>query len=381
MRIGLLYPTRDALSPANWSGTPHGLAGGLAACGAEVVPLGAKLPPGIHQAVAVLSRAGGKRGAVADRTLVRQFSRNRVLRRRVSEQSGRLDAIVAMGLEMYDLGFVNPDGVPVASYDDGTLEQMWRNPDSDIRQAGFPEREVRRWFARQRLSARAASVTCVSTGWAARSFIDDFDIEPERVHVVGMGHRPRSAGAPAPRDWSAPRYLFIGVDWQRKNGDAVLRAFRELRQAHPDATIDLVGRHPLITEPGVRDHGYLPREDPRAQRLLDGLLETATAFVLPSRFDPSPIAYLEAASAGLPVIATSEGGAGELLGEAAITVHPDDQRGLLAGLERLSDADTACSMGALAYRNGSSSSWADVASRVLDSLSLRDPGANERVEV
>jgi glycosyltransferase involved in cell wall biosynthesis len=245
---------------------------------------------------------------------------------------------------------------------------MWRNPASDIRQSGFPAGAVHRWFARQGRSSRAASVCCVSTGWAARSFTGDYCVPLDRVRVVGMGHRPRSGAADVERSWRTPRLLFVGVDWQRKNGAAVLRAFAALRASHPEATLDLVGRHPRLDEPGVTGHGFLPREDPDAQRTLDRLYAAATAFVLPSRFDPSPIAYLEAASAGLPVVATTEGGAGELLGAAAVTVHPDDDAGLVDALHRLADPATARAMGAQASQVAAASSWPAVAARIADAL-------------
>lgn len=368
MRIGLLYPRPDALSPFNWSGTPRGLAGGLEECGFEVVPIGAKLPFGIHQAVAVLSRVTGARGAVADRTPVRQHSRTRALTRRLGEEAGSLDAVIAMGTEMYDLAAVRYPHLPIATYDDGTLQQMWRNPDSDIRQNLFPAQQVRLWCERQAASSRAASVCCVSTGWAARSFVEDYGVDSARVHIVGMGHRQRSS--PLDRDWSSPRFLFIGVDWQRKNGDAVLAAFAAVRALIPEATLDVVGQHPDIDVAGVRTHGFLPREDAAAQARLDGLFASATAFVLPSRFDPSPIACLEAASAGLPVIATTEGGAGELLGDAAISVHPNDREGLVRAMLTLADPATARAKGAEAERIARSSRWADVARKVLEALDV-----------
>lgn len=370
MKVALLYPQPDALSPANWSGTPNGLARGLEACGIEVIPVGARLPFGVHQAVAVLSRIGGRRGAVADRMPVRQRARTRVLTRNLAEVAGAVDAVIAMGTEMYDLAAVNYPGVPVATYDDGTLLQMWRSADSDIRQSGFPPDQVELWCDRQAASSRAATVCCVSTSWAAESFVADYGVSPERVRVVGMGHRPRSAVQNSIRDWSVPRYLFIGVDWKRKNGDAVLKAFAAVRDLIPEATLDVVGQHPPISQPGVRGHGFLPRDDAAAQALLDTLFATATAFVLPSRFDPSPIAYLEAASAGLPVIATTEGGAGELLGTAALTVHPDDAPALVAALLHVSDPVIAREMGAQAERNARRASWSDVARRVLEALDL-----------
>jgi glycosyltransferase involved in cell wall biosynthesis len=149
----------------------------------------------------------------------------------------------------------------------------------------------------------------------------------------------------------------------------------------PEATLDLVGNHPEINAPGVTGHGFLARQDASAQRKLDWLYASATCFVLPSQFDPSPIAYLEAASAGLPVIATSRGGAGELINDGAIVVEPGDSKALVAAMLRLADGSTAESMGAAAARNAATSSWADVAGRILEALGRsRRPITSGRTE-
>jgi glycosyltransferase involved in cell wall biosynthesis len=92
--------------------------------------------------------------------------------------------------------------------------------------------------------------------------------------------------------------------------------------------------------------------------------------VLPSRFDPAGISWLEAASAGLPVIATTEGGAEELLGDAAICVHPDDQSGLLAAMQSLTSPTEARRRGELARQAAAGSTWSAVADRILDALNL-----------
>jgi len=367
-RVAILYPDPDPLSPRNWSGTPSGITAGLRHAGVEVVPVGYRLPGIVRTSIGALSRLGGRRGAVAHRSPVQHRTRTIALNREL-RRAGPLDGLIAMATELYDLGAVVPAGLAVATYDDCTLQQMWRNPDAEIRSWDFPDREVQRWFRYQAASTRAARACCVSTRFAATSFIEDYGIPSERVHVVGMGHRPRTVPTDGARDWSAPRFLFVGVEWPRKNGEAVLRAFRAVREQVPSATLDVVGQHPPIDDAGVTGHGFLPRDDAAGQALLNDLFARATAFVLPSRFDPSPIAYLEAASAGLPVIATTEGGAGELLGTAAITVHPDDDESLRAAMLRLCDPEEARLMGAEASRRAQLSSWNDVAERILATLS------------
>ena len=363
-RIGFLYPFRDPLSPANWSGTPASLASGLRALGVEVVPIPYHLPPIVRHAVFVLSNAHG-RGAVASRSPFKASVRSRVLARRLL-RAQPLDALLALGTDLYELSRVVPAGLPVATYDDGTFALYMRHPESPARRHGFSQSEIRLWAARQAAAARRATACCVSTRWAASSLIDDYGVPARNVHVVGIGHRPRPV--PLHRDWSTPRFLFVGVGWEQKNGDAVLRAFARLRARRPSATLDVVGDHPRLDQPGVTGHGFLPRENSDAQHRLDGLYARATAFVLPSRFDAAGMAYLEAASAGLPVIATTEGGAPEMLGNAAITVHPDDEDGLIEAMELLAEPTTAQHRGMETSRRVADSTWPAVGRRILASL-------------
>lgn len=367
-RIGLLYPNNDPTSPRNWSGTPHGLSNGLKSAGAKVVPIPTSLPLWRRLPVAVRRRLPG----LGYMTLHRRPEFVRARSRNIASaiaHAGRLDGIVAMGTDLYDLDLATQGcSTPIATYDDGTFALFLRYPDSDISRLNLPDTEVRSWVRLQEIACRRASVACVSTEWAKRSVVTDFGVAANRVLVVGMGHRPRSVPASG-RDFSKPRFLFVGVEWKRKNGAGVLRAFAKVHERFPQATLDVVGNHPpLYDQPGVRGHGFLPRDNPDAQKLLDQLFADATAFVLPSLFDPSPIAYLEAASSGLPVIATTCGGAGELLGEAAICIDPYDDEALAGAMLKLADGELAKSMGAEALARSSSSSWHHVGQRILDGL-------------
>lgn len=366
-RIGLLYPNADPVSPANWSGTPRGLFNGFTSLGIEVIKIPCQIPEYIRLPLALLSRVRGARGAVAHRepicAMVRTAFMASTLRR-----IGPLDAVVAMGTDMYDLRRVlRGFPAPVATYDDGNFTLFLRYEDSDVCRSGFPVTAVERWARRQASACQSASVACVSTPWAKKSVVHDFGLPESKVRVVGMGHRPRSVPSGS-RDWSDPRFLFVGVDWRRKNGAAVVEAFARVREYFPNAKLDLVGEHPALDQPGVTGHGFLPRESKSAQGLLDQLYARATAFVLPSLFDPSPIAYLEAASAGLPVIATTCGGAGELLKDAAISVDPYDFDGLVCAMLQLADRNVAQSMGTRAAARAAESTWQAVASRIADSL-------------
>ena len=222
-RIGFLYPVRDPLSPAHWSGTPASLASGLRSLGFDIVPIPYHLPPIVRHAVFVLSNAHG-RGAVAARSPLKAGVAPGFSLAGSCEPS-RIDALLAMGTDLYDLPRVVPDALPVATYDDGTFALFMRHPESPARRHGFPEPEIRQWAARQAAAARRATACCVSTRWAAASLIDDYGV-PTRNVACGRD-RPSATPVRSPRDWSSPRLLFVGVDWEqqeRRHGAAGIRS-------------------------------------------------------------------------------------------------------------------------------------------------------------
>ncbi len=368
-RIALLYPARDPQSPSNWSGSPRGISDGLRTQGVDLVTVGTPTSFGVGRGqLGALRALSSFRGSSTPFGRPEVALRSKVMARQL-RSVGAFDGLVAMATDLYSLEVVRLSSIPTVTYDDGTLAQQWANADSDIRRAGLASEHVDRRIGTQKASSRAADRCCVSTGWAAASFVDDYGIPASSVDIVGMGHRPR-AHRTAARDWSRPRFLFVGVDWRRKNGEQVLRAFADVYDRHPDSTLDVVGEHPQLAQPGVTGHGLLPRHDATAQTHLDRLFSAATVFVMPSRFDPSPIAYLEAASAGLPVIGTTEGGAAELLGPAGRYVRPDDTTALVEAMMEMTDPATAAQMGSEGQARSSAYSWSAVGARVVRSLQL-----------
>ena len=202
-------------------------------------------------------------------------------------------------------GYAVPPGRPVVTLEDMTIRQAialgipeWR---------AQPEHCVRARVRLQRASYGRAVGCCVASDWAAGSVVSDYGISSEKVHVVGLGrnHDPR----PVPRDWTTPRFLFVGQDWSRKGGPELLRAFAQLRERVPGATLDVVGGHPRLDADGARGRGNR-LSAPGTREHIQGLFETATCCVMPSRFEPFGIVHVEAAAAGVPSIGTTVGGAG-----------------------------------------------------------------------
>jgi glycosyltransferase involved in cell wall biosynthesis len=368
-RVGVVFPG-DPSRKATWSGIPSGLIGGLEAAGVEPVPIG------VEPSAALLAAATNTVAAayLRPRRDLRTAVRNARQAARASaglaavtsraapaalRRAGRLDGAIQIGT-----GYTLHSEVPVVTYEDMTIPQTRTHPYAGwdlLTRRSFDSR-----MARQRRAYEMAAGCCLTSPWAAQSVIDDYGIAPEKVHVVGIGC---NHVAPAvEREWGTPRFLFVGLDWERKNGPGLLRAFARMREELPAAKLDLVGGHPPLSQPGVSGHGVLRLDLPEQHERLERLLAAATCFVMPSHSEASAIAYVEAATAGLPSIGTSAGGSDYLIGDGGLIVDPGDDRALLEAMRRLAEPETAARMGAAAKERSRLFSWEAVAARILAAL-------------
>jgi Glycosyl transferases group 1 len=380
--IGLLFPGEPTASPT-WSGTPSGIARGLEQLGLEVCGINVDAPRPISQAMSLI--LGGTMVPAIVRAGMRPTPRelrrigsmspvlaamlSAVARRRL-DGSSSLDGLIQIGT-----GYSVTTTVPVVTFEDMTVVQA--------REAGYaawramPARAFAARVARQRDAYERARACCVTTHWAAGSIVSDYGIPPEKVHVVGVGRNFEPGGAAIARDWSPPRLLFVGREWERKNGPRVLAAFARLRAEVPDARLDVVGAHPPLRADGVVGHGLLRLDDASDRARLAELFAGATCFVMPSLHEPSALAYVEAAASGLPSIATSKGGSAELVGDGGIIVDPLDDDGLLEAMRDLCDPATAARLGGLAQRRAPLFTSRLMAGRILRALHLPSIQAEE----
>jgi glycosyltransferase involved in cell wall biosynthesis len=368
-RIGIAFPG-DPSHKATWSGIPFGLTRGLEAAGVEVVPVRVEPAPPLLAACSnaiaasylrpqrdlkgAVQQARAAARASAGVARINSWAAPKALRR-----AGRLDGIIQVGT-----GYTLRSDVPVVTYEDMTIPQTRTHPYTGwglLTRRSFASR-----MARQRRAYEQALACCLTSPWAAESVLDDYGIAPEKVHVVGIGCN--HVAPVARRDWREPRFLFVGLDWERKNGDSVLRAFARLHERLPAARLNLVGGHPPLSQPGVTGHGVLRLDVAEQHERLERLLSAATCFVMPSHSEASAIAYVEAASAGLPSIGTSAGGSGYLIGNGGLIVDPGDDEALFAAMQTLADAQTAERMGLAAKERSRLFTWEAVAGRLMRAL-------------
>jgi len=145
--------------------------------------------------------------------------------------------------------------------------------------------------------------SCVFTfsEWAARSVVDDYGIESDRVMAVGGGSNfsipPLDHGP-----YDAQRILFVGKDFERKGGPLIVEAFRRVRQILPNAKLVIAGCDPGIRDAGIEIVGFVGKDTAIGEQQLLELYRDASLMCLMSSFEPFGLVVIEAGLSGVPCV-------------------------------------------------------------------------------
>jgi len=194
----------------------------------------------------------------------------------------------------------------------------------------------------RRVMRRAAAFTTWSA-WAARSLVDDYGVPADRISVVYPGVSLAAATAPAAREGSRPRILFVGADLERKGGDLLIDVYR--RSLAEECDLDVVTTAVIPDGGGVHVHRGVRPNSPELERLY----ASADIFVLPTRGDCLALVIGEAMAAGLPVVTTRGASHSDVVedGRSGFLIDVDDGDALAARLGALvGDAALRRRMGA-----------------------------------
>ena len=159
-------------------------------------------------------------------------------------------------------------------------------------------------------------------------------------NVVDLGLYPYR-----PRRVLRPRLLWMRTFDDIYNPAMALRAFAQLRQLVPDATLVMAGQdnglessireltRTLGVEAGVRFAGFLSHDRKVAEA------DNADIFLNTNRVDNTPVTVLEACAMGLPVVATRVGGIPDLLTHehTGLLVPDGDHAAMARAVQRLLD--------------------------------------------
>jgi glycosyltransferase involved in cell wall biosynthesis len=189
-----------------------------------------------------------------------------------------------------------------------------------------------RWYKhRENTRVFRSAAFCVGwSSWAASSITDDYGVASDRVAVIPPGvDLDRWSPGSVNRDGPL-RLLFVGGEFERKGGPELLEAFAELPES---AELTIVTKSKV---PGLERVTVVDDLSPNDPRLVE-LFRSSNAFVLPSRSETFGIAAVEAAAAGLPVVASSVGGLADIVvdGGTGLLIEPGNTAHLKRALTML----------------------------------------------
>lgn len=377
----------DARDPAIFSGLPASLLRALPGLGLEVSALNVNLPSS-RQRLLVNALTFGfldfgliRRSLRSDRSLRLAFRASKPRLHPSREMAAIKSAVAAHRIRncapvdraiTWGCEFALPQGTDYVTFDDATILQLRHAYGYHWMQAS-PDSSLRRMMARQVRVYSQARACCFVSHWAAASAVRDYGMPPRHVHVLGCG--PNRELTPTDRDFSVPRFLFVGKDFERKNGPEVIRAFAQVRELYPDATLDLVGEHGRIDQAGVTGHGLLALDKPQETEKVNALFDRATCFVMPSKIEPAGIVFAEALAAGIGSIGTRNGGSSTIIGDAGAAIDPSDPHALIEHMRHAAQPDTARRLAAIARARAPLFTWRATAERLVRVLRL--PGFDD----
>ena len=252
--------------------------------------------------------------------------------------AGAVDAILQIGATFSPVGRGN---IPYFLFCDSNIKMAERGRLSGQSQAtSLTRKEIDEVAAREATVYHGAAGIFTLSEILRQSFVDDFQIAPDRVHTAYGGPNFDPAAVPPDVDTRRkqdhqPTVLFVGAQFERKGGDLLVRAFRRVRESLPTARLLIVGPRTLpLDEPGVELLGFLRKDDPDEWGRLVAAYTCADVFCLPTRFEPFGIVFLEAMFFGLPCIGPDAWAIPEMVenGVTGFLIPPDDEAALAVRL-------------------------------------------------
>lgn len=244
-------------------------------------------------------------------------ARCRFLSHAIDERAGKgdVDAVLLFGSEA--CAFCTTD-VPLFGFGDsifGSRVGLYAD------QQDISPRSLREGVNVQQRALDKLQAFFSTSRWAIERAAGTFGyaIPAGKIVVTGIGANLPHVDAPPPLPAGPPRLLWVGVDWERKGGDLAVAAVDALRARGIDARLDVVGPVRVPASAGwLTVHGRLDGAP------LGDAYASASALLLPTRADLTPIVIAEAAMYGRPAFAAPAGGIPEMIAGGGVSIDSND---------------------------------------------------------
>lgn len=235
------------------------------------------------------------------------------------------------------------------------------------------------------LAARSASRIIADSEFTKRDLIATLGVPEAKIVVCCPGVHPRYGPV---RDADVlsrtretlglpPRFvLYVGAKRKHKNVEAAIRALARVRASgQTDLSLVMTGREDsvpdgvkrAIAQSGLQDSvmscGFVRPE------LMPALYSAARMLVFVSKHEGFGLPPLEAMACGTPVVASKATSIPEVVGDAALTVDPDDIDAIAQAILRVdTDERLRQRLSSEGFRRASNFCWDEATQRVLGVL-------------
>ena len=189
---------------------------------------------------------------------------------------------------------------------------------------------------------RADHVFCLSEE-DKMFLVDRLHLDPERVTRVFPAAGPEFSGVAQRRTYDRPcqRVLFSGTGIERKGIRQIIEAFSVLAGRHPSLQLGVLGAG-VVASSVLADcpsalHSRITVYPPLSHADCAEVLLDYDIFLLPSFFEGTPLALIEAMCTGLPVITTATCGMKDVVedGQNGLLIAPGNPGQIVSSVELL----------------------------------------------
>lgn len=237
------------------------------------------------------------------------------------------------------------DGFPVVA----TLHHpITVDRDLDMEHATSPWKRatLRRWYAflemQMKVARRIPRLVTVSES-SRRDIVAQMGVPEDRLRIVPVGVDQQSF-RPMPDVARVPGRLMTtaSADVPMKGLVPLLEALAKLRVEHEDAHLVVIGKQkdksriPAVLDRLGLEHVVEFVSGVPQERIVE-LYASSQVAVVPSLYEGFSLPAIEAMACGVPLVSTTGGALPEVVGDAAVTVPPNDPSALAAALGEMLD--------------------------------------------
>jgi glycosyltransferase involved in cell wall biosynthesis len=239
-----------------------------------------------------------------------QRRRRSVLARGIDAQSEQIDALLMWGSLFQPFLDLAAHTMPVYTY----IDQSFSLRKMPGEKPGRFSRRKKSHALQARTYEATEAILCMSE-WARDQTLDSHASLPQSK-VIAVGWGPcgvdlSCSDSPSVEE-REPIVLHVSNDFHRKGIDYLIETAARVRSAFPRARFIVVGKDNAgVAPPTTNQVEFLGRISDKT--VLSDYFRRASVFFLPQRFDRSPHVLVEAMSASLPLVASAQGGAIELI--------------------------------------------------------------------